>query len=336
MIPRANPTILLAFCLFSSSCAFLRRPVPSEAPPLFDLEQPLALAAEPQDEEARAKLAPGCFSGIEVAQSKGSLEELADAAAGSGAPGLEVARVVENSPADVAGIEAGDLLVSAQTASSPAVKALAWPSEWRAIELESAPGTRLSLVVDRAAVRRTVELVLAPRARAAERQASARVREEKRVGIVLRTPTEVEARAAGLAPGAGAVVVGLARSSPWRKAGVRFEDLLVAVGGREVADPEVALAAIRAADDGAVLDLELVRAGRRETLRAPLTSRESELTEVSIPILYDYENDRGHTTTSVLLGLYRFERTEVAWRLRLLWLISFSGGESDRLEEVGS
>ena len=37
-----------------------------------------------------------------------------------------------------------------------------------------------------------------------------------------------EARAAGLGPGGGAVVVGLSERSPWRAAGLRFGDLIVA------------------------------------------------------------------------------------------------------------
>ena len=251
---------------------------------------------------------------------------------GGSARGLEVLRVVENSPADVAGIEAGDLLLRATIDGN--AKELAWPSEWRAIELGSAPGTRVALVVDRAASRRDVELVLAPRARAAARVPAERWREEERAGVTVRTATEVEARAAGLAPGAGAVIVGLARTSPWRSAGLVFGDLVTHVDGALVAHPEVLLAAVRAA--ARPLALGVVRSGARLEVSAPVTDRAHELTEFSIPFVYSYENDRGHTTTSALFGLYKFERTRVAWRLRLLWLLSFSGGDADRLEELGS
>jgi hypothetical protein len=55
--------------------------------------------------------------------------------------------------------------------------------------------------------------------------------------------------------------------------------------------------------------------------------------EVSIPFLYSYSNDRGHRETSLLLGLYLHESTKAAWKTRLLWFITFSGGDSDRLEE---
>ncbi|MBK7877436.1 MAG: hypothetical protein IPJ77_17145 [Planctomycetes bacterium] len=319
----------LAAALVASACSIVPATVPADAPPLHDLEEPLALAAEPADEAARVALPAGSFSGLELAEARATLEEMVD---GGAAAGVEVLRVVENSPADVGGVEAGDLLVSATIGGR--TQALAWASEWRAIELAEAPGTRVALVIDRAAARKDVELVLAPRARAAARVATERWREDARAGVVVRTATEVEARSAGLAPGAGAVVVGLARTSPWRRAGVRFGDLVAAVDGAPVAHPEVLLSAVRAG--ARPLHLGIVRAGERLELDAPLSQREHELTEFSIPLLYSYENDRGHTTTSALFGLYKFERTRVAWRLRLLWFVSFAGGDADRLEELGS
>ena len=33
-------------------------------------------------------------------------------------------------------------------------------------------------------------------------------------------------------------------------------------------------------------------------------------------------------------GSHDVERTRAAWKLRLLWLFRYSGGDSDRLEEV--
>jgi hypothetical protein len=83
-----------------------------------------------------------------------------------------------------------------------------------------------------------------------------------------------------------------------------------------------------------VLELEVVRSGQRHTVRAPLTEREGELHELSIPLLVDYQKAGDRKTLSALLGLYRRESTPAAWRLRLLWLFRFSGGDADRLESV--
>lgn len=309
------------------ACSIVPHSVPAAPPPLAEVDERLELAAEPQDEAARRALPAGAFSGVELAPARATLEEMAGAARG-----VEVARVVENSPAALAGLEPGDLIVSASANGS--LRALSWPSEWRDVELAFAPGTALDLEVDRAGAVLRVTLVLAARANPAARAAVQRFREEEHAGVVFRTPSEVEARAAGLAPGAGLVVIGLARTSPWRRAGIRHADLVTAVDGAPVADPEVLLGALRSGKKALALDV--ARGKERVSVLAPLTQRETELTEFSIPLVYDYENDRGHRTTSVLFGLVKYERTKVAWRWRLLWFISFGGGDADRLEELGS
>ncbi|MCC6407638.1 MAG: PDZ domain-containing protein, partial [Planctomycetes bacterium] len=168
----------------------------------------------------------------------------------------------------------------------------------------------------------------------AGRDVAPRLRAALRVGGVVRAATEGEARAVGLGPGGGAVVVGLTRESPWRALGVRYGDLIRAVDGAPIGHPEALLDAIRSAPDDAELELELVRAGKALSLEAPLSRREHEVRRVAVPILFDYERDRGESTTSVLLGLVRWRSTDAAWDLRILWLLRFGGGDADRLEEV--
>src|SRR5205085_1531832 len=121
---------------------------------------------------------------------------------------------------------------------------LRWPSDWRKLEIDTPPGAELSLVLDRAGTQVRAALTTAPRARPAQRETGARFREDAKVGVVLRTATEVEARAADLGPGGGAVIVGLARASPWRGAGLVFGDLVMKVDGESVAHPEVLRAAM--------------------------------------------------------------------------------------------
>jgi C-terminal processing protease CtpA/Prc len=179
-------------------------------------------------------------------------------------------------------------------------------------------------------------LVVQRRLVPAERQATERVREERRTGVVLRSATEVEARAAELGPGGGAVVVGLSLDSPWRAAGVRFEDLVRSVDGNEVAHPAALVEAILAAPPDAVLELGIVRDGRRLELEAPLSRREHELKSVHIPLIFRYQREREASETSLLFGLFGLERTAAAWRVRLLWVITFGGGDADRLVEVGA
>ena len=297
------------------------------APGLAAMEEPLPLQHEPEDEAERLELPPGGFTGIYVGDSRESLDAML-----SEPEGLLVVRVVENSPADAAGLEVGDLLLEA--AGTGGTVELQWPSQWRALELAAEPGSRLRLLYDRAGAEREAELEIVARVHPVDREEAVRLREEDRVGVVVRAATEVEARAAGLGPGAGAVVVGLSGDSPWREAGVRFEDLITRVDGVEVGHPIALVEAIRAAEAGQRLELELLRDGRARRVDAPLSRREREVKEISIPLVFYYGRTPTGSETSALLGLFKLKRNSAAWRMRLLWIVSFGGGDSDRLEEV--
>jgi hypothetical protein len=312
---------------------------PEQSPVLIDIEEPLDLFAEPADEAARQALPAGSFSGVELAEAPSSLDS---AFGGQGAPGLEVLRVIENSPAARARLEAGDLLLEAALPDGTRME-LSWPSQWRALELEQAPGTRLGLLLDRAGREASTELVLEARSAPAERGASVRYREEQRAGVVLRTATEVEARACGLAPGAGVVVVGLSRKSPWRPAGLRYGDLVSNVDGAPVDDPQMLLERLRLADEGERLAIRYHRprsapdAGfeepRETSVRA--SERRQALRDLHVPLILRYtRKGPGRYRWSTLLGLLSYERTPAAWSLGFLWRGGVSGGDTESLVEV--
>ncbi|MBL8728965.1 MAG: PDZ domain-containing protein [Planctomycetes bacterium] len=316
--------LLLLGCLTACSLA----PDLPPRPPLAGMEEPLDLLAEPDDEAARQLLPAGSFAGLVLDDARDTLAAKLDQEAQ-----LRVAAVVDNSPADAAGLQPGDLLLEARV-DGGAARVLRRPSEWRQLELDTAPGSTVELFVDRAGREARTELRLVARVRPAPRTAAERFREEDRVGIVLRTATETEARAANLGPGGGAVLVGLARSSPWRATGLRFGDLVTAVDGVPVAHPQDLLARIRR-PDAESLRLDCRRNGATFAVDAPLSQRGSDLTEITLPILFSYEADRGRSEWSLLLGLVNYRSTAAAWRFRLLWLIGFGGGDADRLLEVG-
>src|SRR5690606_18466270 len=96
--------------------------------------------------------------------------------------------------------------------------------------------------------------------------------------------------------------------------------------------PGIVLEAIDAA--GERIDVKFRRDGETRTIDAPTTRRAADLREIYVPLLLDHESDRGHADTSVLFGLFRYEETRAAWRVRLLWLIRFGGGDADELLEV--
>ena len=321
--------LLLALSLLIGPTTACGSSLPRKPPPLASMEEPLELQEVSVDPAARSALPLGTFSGLEVAAGGESLEELSGLREGA-VPGLEVLSVVENSPADVAGLRAGDLLLAARLGGQE--RDLAWPSDWHGVELDAEPGDEVILVLDRAGVAMKTGLTLEQRVRPRSGPLVARYREEERVGVVVRTATEVEAYAAGLAPGAGAVVVGLARESPWRWAGVRFGDLIVRIDGQPVGHPAVVVDAARTG--GRRLELELVRDGELRVVDAPLSERAQELQSLSIPLLLSYESGRGQSHLSVALGALSWNSTPVSWRLRLAWVIAVRGGDADRLREV--
>lgn len=317
----------LLVLLFLSSCSLLSPGLPSDPPPLVDMEEPLDLFAEPDDEAQRQDLPAGGFTGVYVDDSRETLEALL----GEG-EGVVVSRIVENSPGDAAGLQEGDLILLAVGPAGDE-EVIRSPSQWRRLELEAEPGSALVVVYDRASVEIETEITVVPRLRVPEREIVERFREEQRVGVVIRTATEVESRRAGLGPGGGAVVVGLSARSPWRAAGIQFEDMIAKVAGVEVSHPQVVLEAIRNAD-GDSLDLIVWRGDVQMEVTAPLTSRESELQSLTIPLIFSHDKQRGRSSTSFLLGLFSYESTAAAWEFGFLWFFSFGGGDADRLEEV--
>ncbi len=321
---KRNCLVLLAA---ASVCACVSDPLPRKSPPLAGMEEPLVWMDEPDDEAQRRALAPGAFTGLVVGDARTSLDQMLEAP-----QGLMVTNVVENSPAAGAGLTVGDLLLEAR--SKGETLALAWPADWRRLELECEPGASLFVLVDRAGAEREFELQTVARVAPAARGVGARFREDQRVGLVVRTATEVEARAAALGPGGGAVVVGLTRESPWRAVGIGYGDLIRAVDGVEVSHPQVLLDRVRAAPQRSSVALEIVRAGRVIAVDAPLSRRETQVGHVRIPLLYSFSRERDQREHSVLLGAVRWRSTPAAWDLRLLWLLSFGGGDATRLERV--
>jgi len=327
--PLAPLPALSLLCLLAA-CASTE--LASEPPPLAAMEEPLALRSEPDDEARRLELEPGGFTGVYVKDARSSLDAML------GEPqGVLVERLVENSPGVAAGLEEGDLLFEVEAPAPEGGRRtleLAWPSQWRELELACRAGDELLLRYDRAGAERTAHLRVQARLVRAAREPGERLREEQRTGVVLRSATEVEARAAGLGPGGGAVVVGLSLDSPWRAAGVRFEDLVRSVDGRELAHSAALVDAIRGAPEDGELELGIVRAGEGIELTVPLSRRARELKSVHIPLVFRYERGRESSETSLLFGLLGLRRTSAAWQVRLLWVITFGGGDADRLIEV--
>lgn len=295
--------------------------------PLRSWEEPPEAMREPDDEQARQALPAGSFSGIRVKSIRASLDEDPE-------PGLEVAGVVENSPAAAAGVEVGDILLQAKVGG--ASRQLDAPSDWRALELELPPGAEVGLACERAGTELRKSLVLVARVAPAARDEAARFREDDKLGLVLRTATEVEARAAGLPPGAGVVLVGMATTSPWRglEEAPRHGELITSLDGTTIDDPARFLALVRAKDPSSPIKVDWRRGDAAISRELPLSRRSQEMKRIALQPLFAWKRDGERVSLSVLLGALAFERGAASWKFTLLWFFDFQGGDSDRLEEV--
>lgn len=323
-----SPVRALFILLIAMLGACASKDLPKEPPPLKDMEEPLTLATEPADEAARAALPKGGFTGIYVKDARRSLDEL-DQDTG----GVVVDKVVENSPADRAGVRSGDVIVTA-AAGTATPAPVRWPSEWKKLELDAKGGDVLHLSLERDGAATACDVTVEDRVRTPDRSESKRYRETRRIGVTLRTATEVEARAAGLGPGAGAVVVGLSQKSPMRAAGMTFGDLITHVNDEPLADPSLLIDAASKGEAGDPMKIRYVRDRAAADAVVTLSERESSMEGFSIPLLMKVQSKGEESEFSLLSGLLGYESTAAAWKFRLLWLLSFDGGDNDTLEEV--
>jgi membrane-associated protease RseP (regulator of RpoE activity) len=321
----SKQTRLLITLLCTLMLCACRAAAPLSSPELTDWEEPAEWMHPPQDEPSRKELPNGCFSGLQFASRSRSLE-------GDEPAGLEIASVIENSPAIAAGLRSGDRLLEARWRERTIV--LDAVSDWREIELGADPQERIRLNLERGSRSMDAELVLAARLAPAPRSEPVRDRESMRAGILVREATEAQSRAAGLPPGAGVILIGMARSSPWRRSELRFGDLLTSVDGQRIDHPSRLVEAIRAAKPDTGLSIGYQRDGELRTADVPLSTRERGMREVGIPLVFSWSGSAQRTQWSALIGLLSWESNPQAWRMRLLWLIRFQGGDWERLEEL--
>ncbi len=322
--------LVLPLMMFVSLGCGLSPSLPTQATALDDMEVSRARFDMPQDEEQREQLPLGVFTGVHVGDSRQTLEARLQAP-----EGVLVTAVVENSPAVAAGLQAGDILLDA-TLDQQTPVALSWPSDWYALEQKATPQSTIALRYDRAGRDRQTTLHPVPRIKPPERLPGQRYREEAKVGVIVRNASEVEAHQAGLTRGEGCVVVGLARTSPWRRAGLLFGDLIVSLNGNLIKNPQALLAAINNLKRGDDVTLVVFRGGQHVTLKTTVSRKERQTTGINLPFLFYYENRRGIEKTSLLLGLLQVRKTAVASQVTLLWLIHYTAGDANRLEEIKS
>ncbi len=302
--------------------------LPTKADPLVDMEISRAIFEMPQDEEQRKELPLGVFTGIEVGDSRLTLEEQLEAP-----EGVLVTGIVENSPAAAAGIQVGDIIVEAAIDENIST-ILHWPSDWFKLEQAAQVDSVIHVLYDRAG--RDFKTAIKPVKRISppNRVSGNTFREESKVGIIVRNASEVEAERAGLTRGEGSVVVGLARTSPWKQAGLLYGDIILEINNIKIKNPQELLITINGLNKGDDVKIVVFRDDENTTLNTTVSKRQKETKAFSIPLIFSYGKKGGIEKTSTLFDIISVKKTQVASEYRLFWLINFTTGDSNRLEEI--
>ncbi len=160
----------------------------------------------------------------------------------SGHPGALVAGVQDNSPAQKAGLQAGDVIVGVEG------QKVGTPRELAVDIAAVKPGTSAKLDVIREGQPRTMSVEIA---RLTSKVASADNGQPAHQGGIGLALAPVPTPQDGSAAARGAMVQAVRPNSPAASAGMREGDVIVGVGARSVGSPDEAANAIRAAENGA-------------------------------------------------------------------------------------
>lgn len=294
----------------------------------------LGAASFARGEDAQpAPTRPGLsYAGV-YAQSNSAVLDAANAEAG-----VTVTRVIENSPAEAAGIRVGDVIVQVNERDiTDANQLLA--------AIEGLPvGSRAAFVVERDAERlelsaNTVERVAAPPDPHAEGAPPATFSERKRLGFRFTPPDAALSERLGIAPRQGVQVTAVTPEGPMDRAGVKAGDVVITAVGEAVFSPQAFLQAVEKTASGGAKTIELGVVGggglvKDRTVKFFKPARETK--KLSIPLIYSYQRGPTSSDTKVLGGLFGRERLENATKYRLFWLFKFETGNSAELLEPGS
>lgn len=247
--------------------------------------------------------------------------------------GLEVAGVVENSPAQQVGFQAGDILLRMNGVRLRSDRHLenliASLPVGTAVHAEVLRGERIIELKTNTVPR------LLPRVAAPEVQAFVEVR---RFGIVIEDLSAVEATKAGLAAGGGVRVRRIlsgANSTIGSK--LKAGDVLASLDGETIHGGEDFLALAGALEAGKRVAVGVVAGADRRTVRLRTRDPESYVARFRFPLLVDYRSDRQADETYfglLPLGLIKYERKENEKKFCLLWVICLTVGNNEVLENL--
>ena len=271
---RAVRLLLLPALCIAPACTSL---------PAVPIPEPLPELLAPDDETADGGHG---FLGVRGTENdSGSLDSLFFD------PGVRVDHVVENSPADSAGIRAGDVLIALDG------RELEDPGALDALVRTTPPGTAVELTVRRGDTVLEVPLTLT----AAH---GGRVTAEPLYRV-----EPVRTRAGYLTADGGVRVVSMAANSPLEAADIPAGSLITAIDDEQVRSDRELIRRLQARPAGSSVALQRANEGGRATThRVELLEPPSRVTDFQLLFLYDYESDPdGRQADLSILDLWFFE-----------------------------
>lgn len=244
--------------------------------------------------------------------------------------GIAVTRVVENSPAEAAGVRVGDRLLSLDAVVLRSSRQL------EALVAARPPGTEVALEVRRGEAVLSVRARLVARLRPRTAPPVARYLEDRRLGARVATLSTGEAEAEGIPPGEGVRVLSFYPGSSLETAGVELDDVIWALEGEPIYGGEDFIRRARALEPDRKIDLLVSRGGERHTIRARTTDRSRSLHYFHFPGIVIYESDarKEDATFGLLLNIFKYTRHEDERTYRILYIIKWTTGDNEELRRV--
>jgi predicted metalloprotease with PDZ domain len=186
--------------------------------------------------------------------------------------GAYVKEVVEDSPADSAGILEGDVIVQYNK------KNLFDADDLIKVVHRTLPGTKANLVIVRAGVKKTIDLIVGTKKGMKHRMFGTEVHipdvrvvvGSRILGLQLLTLNDQLGEYFGAPNNEGVLVAEVESTSNADKAGFKAGDIIIRVAQKTVTAIEKLLKELRGCDDGDQVEFEIIRKGEKKMLRVKM------------------------------------------------------------------
>lgn len=188
--------------------------------------------------------------------------------------GAYVSEVVDDSPADSAGLKRGDVIVSFGG------KAIYGPEDLSRFVSRTAPGTKAEVVYFRDGVRKDLAVVIGSERRLSSTGYAFAIPSIPRfevflggvtLGVTARTLNKQLGEYFGAPNNEGVLVEEVEKGKPGDKAGLKAGDVILRVGKRAITEVDDISKELRKAEDGDKVEVEVLRKGTRKTFIVEVT-----------------------------------------------------------------